>query len=115
MQEMCQLELSVHPLSSVVDVHGSEPFGDIKVALKRGAVDWLNVVPSTTWFALDRVLTRMLKLCRVAHRKGIWWSVQIETNPLWSCSGVECLLQLEGGQACGNDRWACVHQCALLG
>ena len=87
-----------------------EPFDSIKVALKRGEVDWLNVVPSTNWFALDRVLTRMLKLCRVAHRKGIWWSVQLGSEPQWRCSGVESLLQSEdarhvvssGGHVCTN-------------
>ena len=68
-QEACQHGLTVHPLSGNIDEHV------IKVALKRGEVDWLNVVPSTNWFALDRVLTRMLKLCRVAHRKGVWRSV----------------------------------------
>ena len=60
-QEACQRGLTVHPLSGDIDVHVVDPFDSIKVALKRGEVDWLNVVPSTNWFALDRVLTRMLK------------------------------------------------------
>ena len=109
-QEACQRGLTVHPLSGNIDEHVVEPFDGIKVALKRGEVDWLNVVPSTNWFALDRVLTRMLKLCRVAHRKGIWWSVQLGSEPQWRCSGVESLLQLEdarhvvtsGGHVCTN-------------
>ena len=60
-QEACQRGLTVHPFVNI-DEHVVEPFDGIKVALKRGEVDWLNVVPSTNWFALDRVLTRMLKL-----------------------------------------------------
>ena len=109
-REACQRGLTVHPLSGNIDEHVVEPFDSIKVALKRGEVDWLNVVPSTNWFALDRVLARMLKLCRVAHRKGVWWSVQLESEPQWRCSGVESLLQLEdarhvvrsGGHVCTN-------------
>ena len=98
-QETCQRGLSVHPLSGGVAC--GRTFG--RHQSKRGEMDWLNVVPSTNLFALDRVPTKMLKLCRVAHRKGIWWSVQLGSNPLWSCRGVECLLQLEGA-------WARVHQ-----
>ena len=110
-QETCQRGLTVHPLSGNVGEHVVEPFGGINVALKRGEVDWLNVVPSTNWFALDRVLTRMLKHCRVAHRKGIWWSVQLGSEPQRRCSGVESLLQLEDAQTCGDVRWTRVHQC----
>ena len=106
----CQRGLTKHLLSGNIDEHVVEPFDSIKVALKRGEVDWLNVVPSTNWFDLDRVLTRMLKLYRAAHHKGVWWSVQLGSEPQWRCSGVESLVQLEdarhvvtsGGHLCTN-------------
>ena len=64
-----------------------EPFDDVKVAVKRSEVDWLNIAPSASWFG--RVGTKLIKLC-----KGIWWSVRI----LASGCEVESLLQLEGAR-----------------
>ena len=43
-QEACQRGMAVHPLSGGIDVHVVDPFDSIKVAVKRGEVEWLNVV-----------------------------------------------------------------------
>ena len=79
-------------LSGAVDVARVEPFDDVKVAVKRSEVDWLNIVPSPGWFG--RVGTRLIKLCNVGLRKSIWWSVHI----LASGGEVESLMQLEGAR-----------------
>ena len=44
LQEVLRWGLEVHHLSGVVDVARVEPLDDVNVAVKRGEVDWLNVV-----------------------------------------------------------------------
>ena len=71
-----------------------------KVVVKRCEVEWLNIVSSAGWFG--RVGTRLVKLCKVALRKGIWWSVHI----LVSGGEVETLMQLEGARRVSSPlRW----------
>ena len=45
-QEMVRRGLMVRTSTSAVDVTQVEPFDVIKVALKRGELDWFRVVPS---------------------------------------------------------------------
>ena len=59
-----------------IDIESSEPFDKLKVAVKRGDIDWLHIVPEISWMGQERVITRLIKLCRVAHRRGIWWSIE---------------------------------------
>ena len=49
-------------------------FDQVKVAVKRGEIDWLHIIPEGSWCNHDRVITRVVKLCRVARRRGIWFS-----------------------------------------
>ena len=93
LQEVLRGGLEVHQLSGVVDVARVKPFDDVKVTVKRGEVDWLNIAG---WFG--RVGTRLIKLCKVALRKGIWWSVHILASADASGCEVERLLQLEGAR-----------------
>ena len=83
LQEVLCRGLGVHQLSGVVDVARVEPFDDEKVAVKRGEVDWLNI---------GRVGTRLIKLCKVALEKGIWWSVHILAS---GCEGESLTASLE--------------------
>ena len=96
MREVLRQGLEVHQLSGVVDVARVEPFDDVKVVVKRGEVDWLHVVPSSSWSG--RMGTRLTKLCKIALRKGIWWSVHILPKSLESGCEFENLLQLEGAR-----------------
>ena len=64
--------------------------------VKRGEVDRLNVVPSAGWSG--RVGTRLIKLCEVALRKGMWWSVHCSARSEESGCEVESLLLLEGAR-----------------
>ena len=96
LQEVLRQGLEVHQLSGVVDVARIEPFDDVKVVVKRGEVDWLHVVPSASWSG--RMGTRLTKLCKIAPRKGIWWSVHILPSSLESGCEFEKLLQLEGAR-----------------
>ena len=96
LQEVLRHGLEVHQLSGVVDVARVEPFDDVKVVVKRGEVDWFHVVPSASWSG--RVSTRLTKLCKIALRKGIWWSVHILERSSESGCEFESLLQLEGAR-----------------
>ena len=74
----------LHQLSGVVDMARVEPFDDVKMAVKRGEVDWLNIVLSTGWFG--HAGTRLTGV--------IGGSVHI----LASGGEVESLMQLEGAR-----------------
>ena len=75
---------TTHALSGRVNTHVFEPFDELKVAVKRGEIDWLHIVPEFGWCEQDRVITRVVKLCRVASRRGIWWSLENPTGSrLW--------------------------------
>ena len=83
---------AIHALSGRVNTHVVEPFDELKVAVKRGEIDWLHIVPEFCWCDHDRVITRVVKLCRVARRRGMWWSLE---NPiasrLWICGQINSL------------------------
>ena len=80
LQEVLRRGLQVHQLSGVVDVARVEPFDDVKVVVKRVEVDWLHIVPSASWSGR----MGLTKLCKIALRKGIWWSVHILPRSLES-------------------------------
>ena len=48
-----------------------DPFDEIKVVVKRGEVDWVHIVPSPAWVSHKILLTKIVKLCRVGHRRNI--------------------------------------------
>ena len=82
----------VHTLSGRVNIRVAEPFDQVKVAVKLGEIDWLHIVPEGSWCNLDRVITRVVKLCRVARRRGIWFSLENpNVSPLWACRKVKSL------------------------
>ena len=60
-----------------VNIRVAEPFDQVKVAVKRGEIDWLHIVPEGSWCNLDRVITRVVKLCRV--------------SPQWDCRKAKSL------------------------
>ena len=37
--------VAVHELSGGIDTQPSEPFDKVKMAVKRGEIDWLHIVP----------------------------------------------------------------------
>ena len=60
-----------------------------KVVVQRGEVVWVHTVPAPVWVSHKIVLTKIVMLCRVAHRRQILWSVG---NPaesmLWTCKEI---------------------------
>ena len=64
--------VAVHELSGGIDTQSPAPFDKVKLAVKRGEIDWLHIVPECSWIVHERVVTRLTKLCRVALRRGIW-------------------------------------------
>ena len=90
----------VHALSGGIDMQSSELFDELKVALKRGKIVWLHIVLGAHWTFQERVVTRVVKLFRVAHRCGIWWSIEnTTTSELWCSNKVRSLCE-EGDVHC---------------
>ena len=74
--------------------------------MKQGEIDWLHIVPEISWMGQERVVTRLIKLCRVAHRRGIWWSIENPaTSELWRSNRVRSLC--EEGDVEGFPRRPC--------
>ena len=70
------------------------------MAVKRGEIDWLHIVPEFSWIVQERVVTRLMKLCRVALRRGIWWSIENPaTSELWRSRKIRNLCE-EGDVHC---------------
>ena len=92
--------VAIHELSGGIDIQLSEPFDKLKVAVKRGEIDWLHIVLEISWMGQERVVTRLIKLCRVGHRRGIWWSSENPaTSELWRSNRVRNLCE-EGDVHC---------------
>ena len=70
--------VAIHPLSGQLKLQSAEHFDRLKVALKQGEIDWLHIVLEAHNHC---VVTRCAKLCRVATRRQIWWSVEVWTQP----------------------------------
>ena len=58
---------NIHELSGGVNLRVRDPFEEIKVSVKRGEVDWVHFVPSLEWVSQQIVITKIVKMCRVAH------------------------------------------------
>ena len=52
---------AIHALSGRANTH-VEPFDELKVAMKRGEIDWLHIVPEFCWCDHDRVITRVVTI-----------------------------------------------------
>ena len=63
--------MTMHSLSGEVNEQSKEPFDQAKIAVKRGEVDWLHIVPTDHWVSQQRLIARCARLCRVATRRYI--------------------------------------------
>ena len=114
MAHMCRNGVHVDALSGKVNLKVRDPFDEIKVVVKRGEVDWVHIVPSPVWVSHQTVFTKIVKLCRVAHRRNILWSVENpESSRLWTCNEVSQLWDIgnvllvvkSGVQVVTNVQW----------
>ena len=89
--------VAIHSLSGGDDLQLQESFDQLKVAVKRGEIDWLHILPPVTWISAQSVLTRCAKLCRIATRRHILWSMHGKFRfELWDSIPVKNLFQIEG-------------------
>ena len=97
------------PSDSLQRRGGLNPFDEVKVVVKRSEVDSVHTV-----FAPAFVLTSFVKLCRVAHRRQILWSVgNIAESILWTCKEISPLCDIgtvhqvvrSGAQLVTNVHW----------
>ena len=108
--------VAVHELSGGIDLQSSEPFDSLKVAVKRGEIDWLHIIPEYSWMVHERVVTRLIKLCRVAHRRGIWWSIENPTtSELWCSNTVKKTVRRRRRALCSHGVVSGLHQCGVVG
>ena len=104
----------IHELSGWVNLRVRDPFEEIKVIVKRGEVDWVHFVPSPEWVSQQIAIIKVVKMCRVAHRRNILWSVANPVNsilwacneisPLWEVGCVHCVV-CSGVQVVTNVHW----------
>ena len=88
--------MTMHSLSGEVNDQSKEPFDQVKIAVKRGEIDWLHIVPTDHWFSQQRLITRCARLCRVATRRHIWWSIEFSIeSTFWDVDQIKKLLEIE--------------------
>ena len=86
----------MHSLSGEVNDQSKEPFDQVKIAVKRGEIDWLHIVPTDHWVWQQRLITRCARLCRVATRRHIWWSIECSIeSTFWDVHQIKKLLVIE--------------------
>ena len=62
------------------------------MVVQRGEVDWVHIVPAPVWVSHKIVLTKIVMLCRVAHRRQILWSVGNPAESMeWTCKEISPL------------------------
>ena len=89
--------VAIHSLSGGVDLQFQESFDQLKVAVKRGEIDWLHILPPATWISTHCVLTRCAKLCRMATRRHTLWSMEGSgSSELWESNTIKSLYEIEG-------------------
>ena len=88
--------MTMHSLSREVNGQLKEPFDQVKIAVKRGEIDWLHIVPTDHWVSQQRLITRCTRLCRVATRRHIWWSIECSIeSTFWDSDQIKKLLETE--------------------
>ena len=94
-----------HSLSGELNLQSAEHFDQLNVAVKRGEIDWLHIVPEAHARSQNCIVTRCSKLCRVATRRHIWWSLESpESNKLCDYEQIKRL--------CAADDVHCIHATA---
>ena len=92
MIQMRSTGVHIHALSGNVNLRVRDPFDEMKVVVKRSEVDWVHIVEAPSWVSHKIVLTKIVKLCRVAHRRQILWSVgNLAQSLLWTCKEISPL------------------------
>ena len=110
MLQMRSSGVHILAMSGNVNLRVRDPFDEIKVVVKRGEVDWVHIVLVPSWVSHQTVLTKIVKLCRVAHRRQILWSVGnpaqslLWTSPLWDVGTVHQVVR-SGLQVVINVHW----------
>ena len=88
MTQMRSTGVHIGALSGEVSLRVRDPTDEIQVGVQR-EVYWVHTVPSPAWVQHNIVLTKIVKLCRVAHRRDILWSVDNSgCFTLWTCKEI---------------------------
>ena len=87
----CEVAASESGLASIIKNDGMTMH-----SLSRGEIDWLHIVPTDHWASQQRLITRCARLCRVATRRHIWWSIECSIeSTFWDADQIKKLLEIE--------------------